>query len=221
MYDVEALLAHGFAEAQERIEASESRRKRVHRDFLRRSALCEARTAPSQELRVVTALMLAPQRHEDLMLAAAPVGASVQMQDLHRLASLHNRDGRRDAPLLEKNLECNAPAMFKGRVTSGVGAYHQSAGRQTWEKATRSAEGQQSEPERDAQSANPVRHPAAACCNIAARRAAPRSAVYSFRMTRTGIASSTVRKRPLFAKAFRNRTVLSFGRIFGGIPPPM
>lgn len=201
----------------------------------------------------MTALMLAPQRHEDLMLAAAPVGASIQMQDLHRLASLHNRDGTRDAPLLEKNLECNAPAMFKGRVTSGVGAYHtghrspsggvecarwnaivlcriergthaikiQSAGKQTWEKATRSAEGQQSEPERDAQSANPVRHPAAACCNIAARRAAPRSAVYSFRMTRTGIASSTVRKRPLFAKAFRNRTVLSFGRIFGGIPPPM
>ena len=55
---------------------------------------------------------------------------------------------------------------------------------------------------------------------FAATRAAPSSAVLSFMITRTGIASSNDESLPLSMNAFIKVPSRSFSMIFGAIPPP-
>ena len=56
--------------------------------------------------------------------------------------------------------------------------------------------------------------------NERAHSAAPRSAVLSFKITRTGILDSNAWKRPLPVNDFMKTSCFSADRIRGGIPPP-
>src|SRR5205823_11561412 len=54
---------------------------------------------------------------------------------------------------------------------------------------------------------------------LAATRAAPRSAVFGFSVTKTGMVSISEASRPLSRKAATKDPALSAGRIRGAIPP--
>jgi hypothetical protein len=82
--DVETARAHDFSQQARAAGANASRRNGVNGETFRECALFEGAAAESEEFHVVAARAQSPQREEDLILAAAPVRARINVDGRNR-----------------------------------------------------------------------------------------------------------------------------------------